>query len=809
MLLRRVLLFIALLLGGSTQTVAAVGDTAKNRGVLGTQRGAGALGQSSAAAGMAKAFGLRLYQLDSESDLEWGDFGFQTIVPFGPLSFQYSSDWISWGEKRRFSDELGVSLRLGESSSFGISRRMYPGEGESWTASYYTEFDRWLTMALMADDFNAPEFDGNKIPRRYRAGWGVKPLYRSYAWTLGAEFELEEAADGSLDASKLGLSSRLPLWSGFAWDVIYRWNIGGEAQLWTGLDIAFNADDSQIQGGTYTELSRFDKDEFSGSRYGWNISVGGVDREAVDIGPNSVGVILRGDLRRESPSIFGAAQTASQALWDLHRLAHQTRSWDIVVDIGTLNVGMATAEEVANGLDNLKRKGKTVRARLGQASEKEMLAASAASSINLDPYSTIEMDGFASTRSFYRTVLAKLGLEFETLGVGEYKTAPDTYTRDSARLEDIQVRREIVQTFDEVLVSRVSAGRGLEETIVSDALDRGYLLPLEAVESKIVDGLTFPDEAKALPKELETYSDFRGPLRNPTHWGSTPLVSVVELNGNMTMTSTGDGLMGTSMSAVKTVEVLESLRKNERVKAVVLRIDSPGGSVQAAEEMWRSARRLADRKPLIVSMGDVAASGGYYVATAAHRILALPTTVTGSIGIFLIRPNAEELFDRLEIGRDVQQSREHADRGSLTKAWTPAVKVKVQTALEHYYRKFIERVALARGFDFERADALGRGRVYNGKRALEIGLVDDHGGVVDAILEAANMAGLDSGDYAVTFTDPSGGWAPPSLGLGGLLTGLAKSADTLSTERLLEAFNTELEWITMPMARLPFELGDF
>ena len=193
-------------------------------------------------------------------------------------------------------------------------------------------------------------------------------------------------------------------------------------------------------------------------------------------------------------------------------------------------------------------------------------------------------------------------------------------------------------------------------------------MPLEAVEQKFVDGLTYPDEAKALPKELETYDDFRGPLRRPTHWGDTPLVSVVELNGNMTMNSTGEGLLGTSMSAVKTVEVLEALRKDERVKAVVLRIDSPGGSVQAAEEMWRSARRLADRKPLIVSMGDVAASGGYYVATAAHRILALPTTVTGSIGIFLVRPNTSKLLERLEVGRDVQQSREHADRNSLAEA---------------------------------------------------------------------------------------------------------------------------------------------
>ena len=113
-----------------------------------------------------------------------------------------------------------------------------------------------------------------------------------------------------------------------------------------------------------------------------------------------------------------------------------------------------------------------------------------------------------------------------------------------------------------------------------------------------------------------------------------------------------------------------------------------------------------------------------------------------------------------------------------------------------------------RGFEFERADALGRGRVYTGKRALEIGLVDAHGGVVDAILEAAKMAGLDSGEYAVTFTDPSGGWAPPSLGLGVLGT-LGNTSDSLGAERLLKAFNTELEWITMPMARLPFELGDF
>ena len=136
------------------------------------------------------------------------------------------------------------------------------------------------------------------------------------------------------------------------------------------------------------------------------------------------------------------------------------------------------------------------------------------------------------------------------------------------------------------------------------------------------------------------------------------------------------------------------------------------------------------------------------------------------------------------------------------------MKVKVQRALEHYYAKFIERVALARGFEFERADALGRGRVYTGKRALELGLVDAHGGVVDAILQAAELAGLVSGDYAVTFSDPSGGWAPPSLGIG-LLSEFGSRNSLTNYGELLEAFNTELEWTTMPLARLPFELGDF
>ena len=649
---------------------------------------------------------------------------------------------------------------------------------------------------------------GVKALRKYRAGWGIKPLYRTVDWTLGAEFELEETVEGSLDASRVGLSSRLPLWSGFAWDVVYRWDIGGSAQLWTGIDIAFNTNQSQVHFGTDAEMAGFRSGKSGSASYAWSLSIGGVDRQAVDVGPNTVGVALRGDLRRSSGGLFTGPATVSESLWDLHRLAQQTRSWEVVVDIGPLNVGLATAEELAQAFEGLKSKGKTVRARVGQAAELEMMAASAASSINLDPYATIEMDGFASTRSFYRSFLSKLGVEFETLGVGEYKTAPDTYTRDSARLEDIQVRKELVQTFDDVLVERVSKGRKIEPSTVAAALDRGYLLPLEAVERKFVDGLTYPDEAKALPKELETYDDFRGPLRRPTHWGDTPLVSVVELNGNMTMNSTGEGLLGTSMSAVKTVEVLEALRKDERVKAVVLRIDSPGGSVQAAEEMWRSARRLADRKPLIVSMGDVAASGGYYVATAAHRILALPTTVTGSIGIFLVRPNTSKLLERLEVGRDVQQSREHADRNSLAEPWTPAVKVKVQTALEHYYAKFIERVALARGFEFERADALGRGRVYTGKRALELGLVDAHGGVVDAILQAAELAGLVTGDYAVTFSDPSGGWSPPSLGIG-LLSELGSRNSLTNYGELLEAFNTELEWTTMPLARLPFELGDF
>ena len=794
------------LVGGAA--LGDVGDEADGRTVLGTERGVGALGQSTASAALADGAALRLYQQVSDDGIDWGQFGGQLLLPIGPFSFDYSLDWFEHDEKRKQSTSFGFALILGQSSSFGISRRHYPGTNASWSASYYTEFDRWLTMALMADNFNAPTIYDEKLSRRYRAGWGLKPLHRTSEWVVGGEFELEETNDGSVEASRIGVSSRLPLGAGFSWDVVYRWDIGGKGELWTGVDLAFNTGDSQVQMGFASDILRSSTTNSRLGQYGWDFAVGGIDRPAVEIGQKVVSLGLGGTLRQEPSVFFAPPITASELLWDVYRLSQQVASWEIVVDLAPLAVGLATAEELADGLHRLRAHGKDVRVRLKQAAEREMLVASAAGAIQLDPYATIEMDGFESSRSFYRSTLSRIGIEFETLGVGEYKTAPDTYTRDSARMEDIQVRRELVNTFDDILVTRLSESRKLDRSVVGAALDQGYLLPMEALEQNFIDGLTFPDEASALPEKLKTFDNFRRGLRDPIHWGNTPSIAVVELNGNMTPDSQGQGLLGQSMSAKRTVAKLEALCKDDRVKAVVLRIDSPGGSVQAAEEMWRSARRLADRKPLIVSMGDVAASGGYYVATAAHRILALPSTVTGSIGIFLVRPNTEALFERLEVGRDVQKSRKHADRNSLSQAWTPEVRVKVQRALEHYYDKFIERVALARGIDKERADELGRGRVYTGRRALELGLVDGHGGVVEAILEAAEMAGLEPGDYRVAFSDPSGGWSPPSLGVM-LQQGLAGSSDVMSPTAMLEALSADIEWTSLPLARLPFEFGEF
>ena len=160
------LIVLGILIAWGPLANATVGDTAKNRSALAAERGMGALGQSTAAAGMAEAFGLRLYQIGSETGLKWGEFGWQTVLPLGPLSFQFSSDWIDSAGYRKRSDAFGFSLRLGQSSSFGISRRSLPAEVESWTASYYTEFDRWLTMALMADGFNAPKVEGTKALRK-------------------------------------------------------------------------------------------------------------------------------------------------------------------------------------------------------------------------------------------------------------------------------------------------------------------------------------------------------------------------------------------------------------------------------------------------------------------------------------------------------------------------------------------------------------------------------------------------------------------------------------------------------------------
>jgi protease-4 len=216
--------------------------------------------------------------------------------------------------------------------------------------------------------------------------------------------------------------------------------------------------------------------------------------------------------------------------------------------------------------------------------------------------------------------------------------------------------------------------------------------------------------------------------------------------------SGGSPLPGQSAAAEDIIPALEEVANDVGVSAVVLRVDSPGGEVMASERIWRAVRRLAERKPVVVSMGQVAASGGYYVAAPAHTIFAEPNSITGSIGVFALLPDLSGLYKLLGIGTEIEKRGEQADWNSETMALRPEDRTALKKALEHYYEVFLDRVAQGRKIKPERVREIAGGRVYTGRKARELGLIDEFGGLLEAIEEAARQAGLDTDRYEVEFS---------------------------------------------------------
>jgi protease-4 len=400
--------------------------------------------------------------------------------------------------------------------------------------------------------------------------------------------------------------------------------------------------------------------------------------------------------------------------------------------------------------------------------------ASAFGEVWMQPSGTVGLIGFATNALFLRDALDKVGIEAQFVARGEYKSAVNLFTQDRYTDAHREADTRLLESLRGQVWQAIAESRNIGQDDLDDLADRAPLLRDVAVESGLIDRIGFRDEAYARIAELvgaEGFSPESGdaddddaPPRlflsryaratgqgGPSIPGRGPksTIAVITVAGSIVSGRGGSRLpFGSSNAGGDTITAaLREAAHDDSVSAIVLRVDSPGGSVTASETIWREVKKTRERgKPVVASMGAVAASGGYYISMCADAIVANAGTITGSIGVLTGKLVARDLKDRLGVGSDAVRTNANADAWSINAPFTPEQQAQVEAEADLCYTDFVERVAEGRNLSVEAVDAVARGRVWTGADALEHGLVDELGGLRTAVRKAKVLAGLDQDD---------------------------------------------------------------
>jgi protease-4 len=412
-------------------------------------------------------------------------------------------------------------------------------------------------------------------------------------------------------------------------------------------------------------------------------------------------------------------------------------------------MGWAHVAELRSRLVDFKSSGKKLVAFIEYGSNRDYFLASVADQIYIHPRSILDLRGIRAETFFLKNAFDKLGVEPEFERIGQYKDAPDVFLRESMSPASREAFGGLVSTIHDELIGSLVQGRGMDRAQAESIVARGPFTAEEAKELDLVDGLEYFDEVQkemspkeAKPAGLSVAQYHRAVEAAPGFGADCTIAVVYGIGAIVGGDSTEDAMFGRVMGSDTLARAFKSVREDASIDAVVFRIDSPGGSDVASDVIWREASLTKEKKPVVVSMGDVAASGGYWIATASSAIVAEPSTITGSIGIYAGKFNLAGLFAKLGVATDGVSSTGNADFFSSSRSFTPEERERLHRILESGYRAFLERVAQARGKTKEEVDEIAQGRVWSGRAALEKGLVDEMGGLDRAVALAKEKAGF-------------------------------------------------------------------
>ncbi|HXT29017.1 MAG TPA: signal peptide peptidase SppA [Vicinamibacterales bacterium] len=472
-----------------------------------------------------------------------------------------------------------------------------------------------------------------------------------------------------------------------------------------------------------------------------------------DVASNSTLVLrIGGDLSEMEPGgVLGqfieAAPTVRGVVEMIRKAKTDRRISSLVIKPAGAGALWGKVQEVRDAVADFRRSGKPAIAYLEFGGEQEFYLASACDKVFLMPTASLDLTGMASYELFLRGMLDKIGAYPDALHIGEYKTASNTLTEHTYTPAHREMAESLNTDLYQQLVRGIADGRHKSEAEVKSLIDHGPFLPEEALKAGLIDDLAYEDELDDKVK-LGTgkikYTDMNEYRQvSPTSLGLNhgPKIAVLYAAGIIASgKSNYDSPSGTVVGSETLVDYLRKARADSAVKAIVLRIDSPGGSAIASDVIWREVMLTKNQKPVIASMSDVAASGGYYIAMPAHAIVAEPSTLTGSIGVVITKFVIDGTLKKLGLNMEGVSQGKYAQMYSPVRPFSPEERARVAENMQATYDTFVEKTAQGRNTTPEKIDAIAQGRVWTGRQAKQLGLVDELGGLDRAVAIAKQRA---------------------------------------------------------------------
>jgi protease IV len=733
--------------------------------------------------GMKRSFQTTFFHAFSDSSFEGDNAWFLSAGGLG-----FSVEWLgntTAQTYRKYTLASGSKLVNG----------FFWGSSYSWFGSRHKEYDKlsswkigliarpfeFLSLGAVTKDLNRPKFLDKKTDISFDYGLAVRPLKDRLTLSVDASLSEKENLE----------------------DAVYRFR--AEVEPLDGFIVSGDVDDDGNFGiGGRINLPNFGAGSYNAVTKDYDFNQGIVYaslsedryRTRLQRRNNFVELKLSGEIVEENTrvGIFGKGKPTLMSLLQMIHHAKEDKSIrGILLRIDGLDLGLAKVQEIREAILDFRASGKKVIAFMEMGGNKEYYLATSADKIVLLPTGYLDLTGLEAEVTFYKGTLEKLGIVADLEHIGDYKTASDLLTQDKMSPAHREVVNSLLDDLYDQITTQIAEERGWTKEETKSKIDQGPFTASEAKKADLVDTLLFYDQMDDLIKQMVgkrphqvDYRSYQQRSYYKYSWAIPPKIAVIFATGLIGPGESGRNfLLGDYMGSETISQAIRKAREDKTIKAIVFRVDSGGGSGIASDVILREIINTKGKKPFIVSMSDVAGSGGYWISCAADTIVSMPGTYTGSIGVISGKPSLEGLYQKIGFSKETVKRGKHADFFTTTRKFNDEEREVLKRHNEEFYTDFVRKVAEGRRMPEAEVDSLGRGRVWTGRQAKENGLVDMLGGLNLALAIAKEKAGIPQDKEVEIVTFPERKFNL-SLGLG---TAFSSSLDLKSIIQELEKGN--------------------